>query len=143
MKYLVPLLALFCQAIAGSAYGESLAYEEGTHYVALQIPIKTRDPAKVEVAEYFSYGCPHCYQFEPMINAWKSSLPADVEFGRTPAVWNKDYQVYAQTYLALYNAGYRDLKLYDGAWVEWSANPMNPVYKPEVASFQLDTADNS
>ena len=101
MKYLVPLLALFCQAIAGSAYGESLAYEEGTHYVALQIPIKTRDPAKVEVAEYFSYGCPHCYQFEPMINAWKSSLPADVEFGRTPAVWNKDYQVYAQTYLAL------------------------------------------
>jgi thiosulfate/3-mercaptopyruvate sulfurtransferase len=49
----------------------------------------------------------------------------------------------AQTYLALYNAGYRDLKLYDGAWVEWSANPMNPVYKPEVASFQLDTADNS
>ncbi len=49
----------------------------------------------------------------------------------------------AQTFLALYNAGYRDLKLYDGAWVEWSANPMNPVYKPEVPGFQLNTADNS
>lgn len=49
----------------------------------------------------------------------------------------------AQTYLALYNAGYRDLKLYDAAWVEWSANPMNPVYKPEVPGFQLNAADNS
>ncbi len=37
----------------------------------------------------------------------------------------------AQTYLALYNAGYRNLKLYDGAWVEWSSKPSLPVQKPE------------
>lgn len=39
----------------------------------------------------------------------------------------------AQTYLALYNAGYRSLKLYDGAWVEWSSKPSLPVQKPEQA----------
>ena len=73
-------------------------YEEGTHYIELDIPVKTRSPGKIVVAEYFSYGCPHCYQFEPMINAWKTELGGDVEFVRTPAVWNRDYQVYAQTY---------------------------------------------
>lgn len=49
----------------------------------------------------------------------------------------------AQTYLVLYNAGYRNLKLYDGAWVEWTANPMNPVYIPEGAALNLGAADQS
>jgi thiosulfate/3-mercaptopyruvate sulfurtransferase len=49
----------------------------------------------------------------------------------------------AQTYLAMYNAGYRNLKLYDGAWVEWTANPMNPIYRDEPESVQLNAADNS
>ncbi len=49
----------------------------------------------------------------------------------------------AQTYLALYDAGYRNLKLYDGAWLEWSASPANPVFKPESEVFQIDSSDNS
>jgi len=49
----------------------------------------------------------------------------------------------AQTYLALYNAGYRSLKLYDGAWVEWSANPANPIFVPETVEYQIDSSDNS
>jgi thiosulfate/3-mercaptopyruvate sulfurtransferase len=49
----------------------------------------------------------------------------------------------AQTYLAMYNAGYRDLKLYDGAWVEWSANPMNTIYFEEPELIQLEASDNS
>ena len=80
------------------ALAESIEYEEGTHYAELQIPLKTADESKVEVTEYFSYGCPHCFQFDPMITAWHGELPADVLFNRTPAIWNADYQVYAQTY---------------------------------------------
>jgi thiosulfate/3-mercaptopyruvate sulfurtransferase len=38
----------------------------------------------------------------------------------------------AQTYLALYNAGYRNLKLYDGAWVEWSSKGALPIQKPDA-----------
>ncbi|MFW5812115.1 MAG: sulfurtransferase, partial [Alkalispirochaetaceae bacterium] len=48
----------------------------------------------------------------------------------------------AQTYLALYNAGYRDLRLYDGAWVAWTANPMNPVFVPET-TIQIEAPDQS
>lgn len=73
-------------------------YQEGVHYARLQIPIKTRARGKVEVAEYFSYGCPHCYQFEPSVAAWHARMPKDVSFSRTPAVWNNDYKVYARAY---------------------------------------------
>lgn len=97
--FLVLVGFLFAQAAFAAPSG--LEYEEGTHYVELTIPIRTRDPKIIEVAEYFSYGCPHCYQFEPLISAWHNKLGEDVAFSRTPAVWNKDYQVYAQTYFTL------------------------------------------
>lgn len=45
----------------------------------------------------------------------------------------------AQTHLALYNAGYRNLKLYDGAWVEWSSKPSLPVYTPEQPTMPVPT----
>ncbi|MEJ6590880.1 MAG: thiol:disulfide interchange protein DsbA/DsbL [SAR86 cluster bacterium] len=103
MKNMVMVFSWVSLALAvitsQAAMGEAIPYEEGTHYVALPVPIKTRQADKIEVAEYFSYGCPHCYQFEPLIGAWKQRLADDVEFSRTPAIWNKDYQVYAQTYL--------------------------------------------
>jgi protein dithiol oxidoreductase (disulfide-forming) len=98
IKQLVIIIG--CWLVGNFAMAESFEYEEGTHYVELQIPLKTSTGGKIEVSEYFSYGCPHCYQFDPMITAWESRLPADVEFNRTPAIWNKDYQVYAQTYFA-------------------------------------------
>ncbi len=90
------LISLMLLPVALQA--ESFKYEEGTHYVELTIPIRVRDSGKIEVTEYFSYGCPHCYRFDPLISAWVKNLPADVVFNRTPAIWNQDYRVYAQTY---------------------------------------------
>ena len=49
---------------------------------------KGDDPAKIEVLEFFHYGCPHCRDFHPLITAWKKKLPADVAFRAVPAVWN-------------------------------------------------------
>lgn len=49
----------------------------------------------------------------------------------------------AQTYLALYNAGYRNLKLYDGAWVEWSKDKSLPVQKPDNSKVEINQQDNS
>jgi thiosulfate/3-mercaptopyruvate sulfurtransferase len=49
----------------------------------------------------------------------------------------------AQTYLALYNAGFRDLALYDGAWVAWSADAGNPVQKLEAAVTRASASDKS
>src|SRR6266850_281381 len=43
----------------------------------------------IEVVEFFWYGCPHCYNLEPLIEAWAKKLPPDVQFKRIPAVFNE------------------------------------------------------
>ena len=100
------LVRKFIQVILGSlllmfihgVFAEGFQYEEGTHYVELNIPVKTHNPKVVEVTEYFSYGCQHCFNFEPLINQWKGNLSEEVVFTRTPAIWNKPYEFLAQTY---------------------------------------------
>lgn len=94
--WFLPLTA--AEETAAETAIETVNFQEGTHYEALTVPLRTRYPDKIEVTEYFSYGCPHCYQFDPIIEGWKAKLPNDVVFNRTPAIWNPDYQVYAQTY---------------------------------------------
>jgi thiol:disulfide interchange protein DsbA len=79
-------------------------YKEGVAYKKLAMqPTDTGD--KIEVLEFFWYGCPHCYHFEPFINAWKKTKPANVEFIRVPAVFRPDWEIQARTYYALSNMG--------------------------------------
>ena len=51
-------------------------YQEGKHYKRIDTQ-KTANPDKVEVLEFFWYGCPHCYQFEPHIKQWKKNKPSN------------------------------------------------------------------
>ncbi len=70
---------------AGSALAQG-APEEGKHYVRLQTPAPVTLSAakKIEVIEFFWYGCPHCFSFEPTIEAWSKRLAADVQFRQMP-----------------------------------------------------------
>ena len=72
-------------ATAGTA-GAQGTPEEGKHYVRLQTAAQVTLPPqkKVEVIEFFWYGCPHCFAFEPTIEAWSKRLPADVHFRQMP-----------------------------------------------------------
>jgi len=58
----------------------------------------THDPAKIEVIEFFWYGCPHCYDFEPLLNKWKETLPKNVEFIRQPAAFSETWTKHAKAY---------------------------------------------
>jgi len=61
-------------------------------------PTKVVTGKKVEVREFFWYGCPHCYVLEPKLNHWLKTLPANAEFVRTPGLaapaWKLDGQAY-------------------------------------------------
>ncbi|MBT7369759.1 MAG: thiol:disulfide interchange protein DsbA/DsbL [Gammaproteobacteria bacterium] len=94
------IVALFVMVLlSAAAHAEGFQYEEGTHFAKLEVPVKTRDPEVVEVTEYFSYGCPHCYRLEPLVARWKEDLSPDIEFNRTPAIWKvSGYELYARTY---------------------------------------------
>ena len=78
--------------------GES--YIEGTHYDLISPAVRTADPDKIEVAEFFWYGCGHCYTFEPVIGQWNQTLPEDVDFRGSPAMWNELMELHAQAYYA-------------------------------------------
>ncbi len=72
----------------------------GEDYVVLDRPVPTRDSSKIEVVEMFSYGCPHCYEFETPIKAWSKQQSGDVDFWVFPAVWNKSMELYAGAFYA-------------------------------------------
>jgi len=72
----------------------------GTHYIVLDKPVATRDRNKIEVVEMFSYGCPHCYEFEPLIKEWAVKQDKDIDFWFFPAVWNKPMKLFAQAFYA-------------------------------------------
>ena len=76
---------------------------EGTHYVRLGQPLAVTAPAgKVEVVEFFWYGCPHCNVFEPMLEAWAKKLPADVSFRRVPVAFRDEpFGTHQRIYYAL------------------------------------------
>ena len=80
-------------------------YSEGVEYTKYGKPFPVSTGDKIEVREIFWYGCPHCYTFEPYINAWKKTKPANVEFKRVPAIFRPDWEVQARTYYALSNMG--------------------------------------
>ena len=76
---------------------------EGTHYVRLGQPLAVTAPSgKVEVVEFFWYGCPHCNAFEPMLDAWTKKLPADVSFRRVPVAFRDEpFTTHQRIYYAL------------------------------------------
>lgn len=74
------------------------AFVAGTHYEVLSTSIRTADPSKIEVAEFFWYGCPHCYHFEPNIQAWLKTKAKDVNFVQVPAMWHPDMELHAKMF---------------------------------------------
>lgn len=82
---------------------------EGTHYVKLANRQPTLDPSKVEVVEFFWYGCPHCFQFEPALDAWVKRQSPDVLFRRLPVAFREvPFGIQQRLYFAIEALGLVD-----------------------------------
>lgn len=78
------------------------AFQEGKHFVRLSTPVAVSAPAgKIEVVEFFWYGCPHCNAFEPALEAWIKKLPADVAFRRVHVGFRPNFEPQQRFYAAL------------------------------------------
>ena len=77
------MLSLFTAVLALAA-GGAIA-QPATPYAPLTPPQPTDGSGKIEVIEFFWYGCPHCYSMEPAVAAWLKTAPKDVVFKRVPA----------------------------------------------------------
>lgn len=73
-----------------------------------QPPVEAANGKKVEVLEFFYYGCPHCYSLQPALKAWLKNAPKDVEFRRMPTVFRESWVPLTRTYYALEAIGVID-----------------------------------
>lgn len=94
-------------AFAGSAVAQ---FAEGREYVRLKSPQAVETGKKVEVIEFFSYGCPHCADLEPHLQAWLKRAPADVQLRRIPVAFFPQWENLARVYYTLEALG-EDAKL--------------------------------
>ena len=77
-------LALAGTGLPGRARAQGAGPVEGIDFQPLARPISVPANGKIEVIEFFWYACPHCFTFEPILEAWMAKLPADVHFRRVP-----------------------------------------------------------
>ncbi len=84
------------------------AAEELTGFETLATPQPTQNPDKVEVIEFFWYGCPHCYDFEPILASWVKKLPANVDFIRQPAAFSDLWAKHAKAFYVAQALGVLD-----------------------------------
>ncbi len=97
MRIVLGVLAMILSLSTVAQSQESgVNYKEGEHYETLADPVPTSTSDKIEVVEVFAYTCGHCYNFEPLVSAWKKEQKDDVEVVQTPAMWNATMENYAR-----------------------------------------------
>ena len=78
------------------------AFREGGDYLVLDKPAPTEAPdGKVEVVEFFWYGCPHCNSFEPQLESWLKTAPKNIAFRRVPVSFRPDFEPHQRLYYVL------------------------------------------
>jgi thiol:disulfide interchange protein DsbA len=81
----------------------------GKDYTKLAAPQPVDTPAgKIEVIEFFWYGCPHCKELDPLIETWKAKLGPDVVFKRVPVAFRDEFLPHTRLYYALVSLGLED-----------------------------------
>src|SRR5690348_10793766 len=89
-------------ALPTLSQAQARAFKEGADYLELGKAAPTEAPAgKVEVVEFFWYSCPHCYAFEPQLEAWIKQIPKDVAMRRVPVSFRPDFEPQQRLYYVL------------------------------------------
>ena len=102
----------------------------GEHYRVLDNPVRTASDNGVEVAEVFWYGCPHCYNFEPLAEAWEAEAPDYINYVKLPAALGRSWEPHAYAFYALEAMGELD-KVHD-ALFDALAGERRPLNTPEA-----------
>lgn len=137
-------------------------YIEGKDYVVLEKPVPTATPGKIEVAEVFSYLCPHCFHFDPVLTDWMKQQKTDVALVRVHASWSPAMEPYQRgfytmealkikdkAHAAVFNAIHKDQKEFKDAqaWADFlsaygvSKQAVVSTYGSEAITKQLERSN--
>ena len=87
-----------------SAFATPTAPVEGKEYTMVR-PVVPMKGKKIEVVYFFSYTCPHCFRFDPIIEPWSKKLPSWIDFKLNPVAWDSRLDPFVKTYYALESLG--------------------------------------
>lgn len=110
-------------------------------YALIDPPQATQAPGRIEVLEFFWFGCPHCADMHPRMVAWASRLPADVAFSTQPAVFRESWVAGARlhhTLLALGELERRAEAVFEAVQLDEADFTQEAVLAKWVASQGLD-----
>jgi len=102
MKKLLSILFLSIGLVASAVQAAPAAPVAGKDYTVLSAPQPVEAPAgKIEVIEFMWYGCPHCNEFDPYLEAWVKKQGPDVVFKRVPVAFRDDFIPHSKLYHAV------------------------------------------
>jgi thiol:disulfide interchange protein DsbA len=94
-------------------------------FVEVSPPQATATQDKIEVLEFFQYGCPHCRAMEPLIETWEKQQSDDVQLQRVPVAFNAGMAPWQRLYYSLEGLGRLDLHSAVFNTVQTERNPLN------------------
>jgi len=101
----------------------------GTQYKVIAPAEPTNvEPGKVEVLEFFWFGCPHCYALDAAVESWRKNKADYIQFTRVPVTWAEVHRAHARLFYTLVALGKEDelhTKVFDTIHQE-----RDPLYVP-------------
>src|SRR5882757_3896232 len=87
--------------LGAAVCAQAQVIQAGREYLVLNPPRPVATGAKIEVIEFFYYGCPICYEFQPQFSRWLTTAPDYVALRRVPAVGQESYDTFAKLFYSL------------------------------------------
>lgn len=135
-KYLTPLTRILCLLAALMLPMAAQAADDAEmrdRYITVSTPIPTSGD-KIQVLEFFWYGCPHCYSFHPIVEDWAADLPDDVEFSPVAAPLNPHWVPHARAFFAAEILGVSD-QFHDAFFNAWHKKRQRIIKPDDLADF--------
>jgi thiol:disulfide interchange protein DsbA len=130
MKLLKSLVVAVALMLSGAALAGA---ELGKDYTLLNPPQPT-EGKKIEVREFFFYGCPHCFHLHPLLSAWEKSKSRDVELVLVPTIFRDSWEPMARTFYALESMDKRE-QLHDALYKTWNEDNNQLIDEDKIRNF--------
>ncbi len=131
MKFLKNILAVVFVLLSTQVFAEPVA---GKDYKLIEPAQTTNSGNKIEVLEFFFYGCSHCFTLHPNLTAWERKIPKDVDLVLVPTVFNPNWEPMAYTFYALEALGQQH-NLHNDLFEAWNVKNIDLSDESKISAF--------
>lgn len=131
MKFFKHALIIVFILFSSQALAEPVASKD---YKLVNPPQPTSSGNKIEVLEFFFYGCSHCFHLHPELTSWERKIPKDVSLVLVPTVFNPSWEPMAYTYYALEVLG-QNHTLHHDLYEAWNVKNMALTNEADITAF--------